>query len=82
MVRFKNLIKNSILIIIVIFLVIVVMDFCNKGELSSFFIHYSKIFEEIIEGEKLGKNTNQSETNWQWLNDQNKLYVLILPRLY
>ena len=76
MTKLKDLTKNSVLIIVVIFLVVIVMIFYNKEKLFFSFIHRSEISKEIGEDKKLGKNGNQSETKWQWLDNQKKLYEL------
>ena len=76
MTKLKNLTKKSALIIVAIFLIVIVMIFCNKEKLFFSFVHRSETSKETGEDKELGKNGNQSETKWQWLNDQKKLYEL------
>lgn len=80
MARLRILTKNSVLIIIVIFLVVIVMVFCDKEKLFSFFVYRSEISKETIEQEpkdkELEESEDQSETKWQWLDNQKKLYEL------
>ncbi len=77
-VRLKSLTKNSTLIIVVIFLVVIVMIFYNKEKLFFSFTYRSEISKEMVEDKELWKNGNQSETKWQWLDNQKKLYELSL----
>jgi len=130
MARLESLTKNSALIIIVIFLLVMVIVFCNREKLSSSFVYQSEISKErkldsieqegeetkvssspvakAQEGEesKLSSSAerseageerssaspsttaresenqeseeteNQSESNWQWIDSQKKLYEL------
>ena len=76
MVRLKSLTKNSVLIIIAIFLVVLVMVFCNKEKLSSSFVYRSGTSKDIVEDKELEESENQSEIKWQKLDNQKKLYGL------
>jgi len=84
MARLESLTKNSALIIIVIFLLVMVIVFCNREKLSSSFVYQPEIskerksdsIEQEGENQESEETENQSETNWQWLDNQKKLYEL------